>query len=542
MRTGQELAKSGSHLTSSRAARERDGGGDARAGTRTREMCLLGAGLFALALQSACTESRPPGSVRIAVPFEFTNLDPHAEDRLSAMAIVFNNLYEPLVSLDPEMRIRPALAESWENLDSTSWVFHLRRGVVFQSGRRLTASDVVHSYRRLLDSPALQMRSYIASVVDVRAVNEHDVIIRTRAPSAVLLSKIAQVMIVPGGSTAESLRGAVDGTGPYALTRWAPGESLSLRKHDRYWARLSGPISEAEVVLAQPPEKAISGLLNGRFDLIRCDSKQVDRVRGFSDRFEILRRDNLYVKYLAFDLARDDTPYCSHRPNPFLDRRVRRAVDLAIDRSRLVRGIHGHGVPATQPVPRFIFGFSSAIPEREYRPDEARALLEAAGLGSGFRVTLHARKIVADAAAMVREDLGRVGIDVELVTMADSDFFELMNRHGATFWLNRFGCATGDASDFLDYFLHSPDASRGLGTLNYGGYSDAEVDHAIDESAAADSPETRRNMLQDLLEQITEETIVVPLYNDQDVYAIDRRFAWHPRADSGILIADIGPR
>ncbi|MEW6366668.1 MAG: ABC transporter substrate-binding protein [Acidobacteriota bacterium] len=490
----------------------------------------------------ACTTSRPPESVRIAVPFEVTTLDPHAEDKLSNSAVVFNNIYEPLVSFDAEMKIRPALAESWENPEATAWTFHLRRGAVFHSGHQLTAADVVHSFRRLLDSPTLQIRGYVATVVEVRALSEHDVLIKTRVQSPVFLSKLAQVMIVREGSTVDSLRGAADGTGPYAVSGWTPGQLLRLRKHDRYWGAVDGAIGEAEFVLAQTPAEAISGLLGGRDHVIRCDSKEIERTVGSSERYEILRRDNLYVKYLAFDLARGITPYCSRAPNPFLDRRVREAVDLAINRPRLVREIQSYGVPATQPVPRPVLGFNPAILDRGYHPDEARALLESAGVGSGFKVTLHARKIVADAAKAVQEDLARVGIEVEVVTLADLDFFDLMNRRGATFWLNRFGCATGDASDFLDSFVHSPAATHGFGTLNYAGFSDAALDRAIEDSAMTDSAETRRDLLQDLLGRIMEERIVVPLYDDQDVYAVDRRFTWRPRADSGIRIADIGLR
>lgn len=509
---------------------------------RAGAVVAFGAAALVVALQPACTARHSPGAVRIGVPFELSTLDPHAEDKLSNMAVIFNNLYDGLVSLDDEMKIRPALAESWENREPTSWTFHLRRGVEFHSGRRLTSADVVYSFRRLLDSPALQMRSYIVAVSDVRAVGEYDVEIRTRAPSPVFLNRVANVMIVPDGSAAESLRGGADGTGPYELAEWRPGELLRLRRQDKYWTGLPGSIPEAEISLALSPREALTGLMKGLLDVVRCDSKIVERADDSPDRFEILKRDNIYVKYLAYDLARDVTPHCALTPNPFKDRRVRQALSRAIDRRALVQGIQGYGVPVGQPVPRMVFGFSPRLQDDVYEPERARALLAEAGLGDGFRVTLHARRIVADAAALVRDDLKRVGIELDVIVLPDADFFNLMDRRGATFWLNRFGCATADASDFLDYFVHSSDPVRGLGALNYGGYSDPTIDRAIERSAETDSLETRRDMLQDLMGRIAAETVVVPLYVDQDVYAIDRRFAWRPRADSGIQIAEIRAR
>lgn len=117
-------------------------------------------------------------------------------------------------------------------------------------------------------------------------------------------------------------------------------------------------------------------MLAGTYHLIQGESKRIDAVADGSNRFVVLRHDNLYVKYLGYDLSRDLTPACSARPNPFKNRLVRRAIDLAIDRSRLVGALSAHAVPLFQPVPRFVFGFNPRIPETVLDGNASRALLE----------------------------------------------------------------------------------------------------------------------------------------------------------------------
>src|SRR5262249_31521033 len=145
-------------------------------------------------------------------------------------------------------------------------------------------------------------------------------------------------------------------------------------------------------------------------------------------RLTILRRSNFYLKYLTFDTARDRTPQSPLPRNPFLSRAVRQAVSLAVDRPALVGRLTAYGIPATQPVPRFIFGFDPTLPVPDRDLARARDLLRQAGLPNGFPVVLHSRKLFEDAARVVKEQLADVGIAADVVILPDPGFWGLLNR------------------------------------------------------------------------------------------------------------------
>jgi len=102
----------------------------------------------------------------LSVPYQIDTLDPHAKDRLGNVAIA-SHFYDALVTLDPEMAIKPRLAEHWETPDPLTWILHLRGGVRFQDGRLLTADDVVFSFDRLRRQRELECGVYAAQVVSV---------------------------------------------------------------------------------------------------------------------------------------------------------------------------------------------------------------------------------------------------------------------------------------------------------------------------------------------------------------------------------------
>ena len=469
----------------------------------------------------------------IAVPYELDSVDPHAADRLSAFAVL-SNAYEGLVDVDADLRIRPALAVNWESPDPLTWIFHLRPGVTFQSGKLLRAADVVYSFERVRRGEGLQVGSFTKDLVEVAALGELAVRVKTHSPCRVLLAKLRHVAIVPEGATAETLGLRPDGTGPFAVEPWQAGEEVVLRRHPGYWGG-APPMAEVRLALGVGPEEAIAGLDAGRYQLVKCDSRSALRSSGRV----VKSRDSLYLKYLAFDLSRHVTPGYEGGPNPFRDLRVRRAVSLAIDRQRLAALLTSDAHVATQPIPRAVFGFDAQIPEPVVDRARARALLEEAGFPRGFDVVLHARPFAREAAPAIRDDLQQVGIRARLRLVTEAEHFELLARRGLTLWLTRIGCATGDASELFEDLVHSPAGAGRFGSLNDGGYSNRRLDAAIERSVGLEQPEDRIAAFREITRAIMADEVIVPLYNDRDVYAVDPRLAWEPRADSDVRAVEI---
>ncbi len=496
--------------------------------------------LLSIAALAACSE--PPTEFGIAVDFDLETLDPHAENTYGNI-VVLSNVYEPLVALDAEMRVRPALATSWETPDPLTWVFRLRPSVRFHGGETLSSADVVYSIQRVLDGTDLEMRTYLGNVAEVGARGEDTVVVRTKRPHALLPGHLSFIQIVPRGSSAEDLKVRPNGTGPYAVETWVPRERVLLRRHGEHWGTPAA-LERVAFELNRSPEEAITGIENGRYQRVaEINDPGLEEAARRTGQHDILHRDNLYVRYLGFDVQRDETPFCKSIPNPFKQKAVREAIHLALDREALASLRQSRAVPASQFVPRTVFGFDPEIPMPTFDPDRARELLREAGLGAGFDVVLHCLDgVLEQPARAISEQLGRVGIRVTVSVLSDTEFFAALNNREVSFWLLATGCATGDATELFESSFHSPDAQDGFGIDNYGDYRNPDLDRAIQAAAALASPRARQRALQRLMRTVMEELPWVPLYYEDAMYVVDSDFEFSPRNDLQVRAADIRPR
>ena len=494
----------------------------------------------AASLLEGCTRRAPadPGLVRLALPYEVATLDPHARNAISTFAVA-SHLYDRLVDTDADLRIRPALAESWTTADQKTWVFKLRPNALFHDGRPLRAQDAVWSIKRLLRNRGLELSAYVSYVSEVRALDPLTLEVRTKQPLGILLNRLRFVFIVPEGEDSEALAEKANGTGPYRLAEWERGQRLRLVRNDAYW----GPqpaVRELEILLHREPAQAARDLISGHARFAQCNSREAaEQLRAAG--FALQRQPSVSVKYLGFGFAPAAIPGPhGPMPNPFRRREVREAVQLALDRDRLVARLPATAVPATQPVPPTVFGFSPAIPPPVHDLARAKELMKAAGHAGGFRATLHARRILAPAAQLVREQLAALGIELDVQVLDDNEFLDRARRLEFALYLSRLAAVTGDATNLLENGLHSVDRERGMGVANFSGYSNPEIDGAIERSALLQSQGQRRQAIEDIMKQLMEELPWAPLYVDEDVFALAPDLVWRPRRDGFVLGAEIG--
>lgn len=496
--------------------------------------------VLAAALPCACAP--PPGDpaddLRVAVPYDVTSLDPHLDNSLEGFEQVAN-VYEPLVGLDRELRVVPALAVSWHNPDPTTWVFRLRKGVRFHDGSMLGAEDVVHSLTRLQADESLAARSQITEVASVSADGDA-VVLRTGRPSARLLSDLAQVLVVRAGVTRESLDARPNGTGPYAVESWAPGRRLRLRRHEAYWG--PRPRFGSVEVQAGTDEHATPTIQAGRLSIVRATYPSAERAATQDPRYRIVRQPSPYLFHLAFDVASPVLPGSSS-PNPFRRRDVREAIDLALDRVRIAAAASPYAVPTDRIVPRSILGGDpAAVGDSSRELARARRLLAAAGYPGGFEVALHGIGLKGRTALPeLCRQLAEVGIRVSLTDIPSSPAFQgALRGRELGLWVTGDAALTGEAGWLLTTQFHSADPARHLGTDNFGGYSSAEVDRAIEEANAVLKPRDRLPLLQKAVRLVEEERWWIPLYHNQATFIVDRRLAFAPRADLYLRYAEIG--
>lgn len=495
-----------------------------------------------LALLSACASwaCAPQPVLRVALPSDLEGLDPHLRNTVGAYQAL-SHVYEPLVTLDRRMRPTPALASSWQSPDSVNWVFRLRRGVRFHDGRPLTSADVAFSLRRLLGDDRLEVRSFLGSVAEVRAPDPAQVLVRTKWPNALLASRLHFVLIVPQGSTAESLAAQPNGTGPYRVAAaWQPGAPLVLRAHEGHW----GPppaVRQVELELAISTEDAVRGIATGSLGLLHHSAPEALAAALRSGRYAVQRNANIFLRHLAFDVSRERTPFCPADRNPFRSREVREALALGLDRQALAAAVSDTARPAFQLVPRAVLGHDPALAASGSDLARARALLAQAGFAQGFEVVLHRPNGYVRAAEEVRRQLGQLGLRVQVVSLPSAEFFRRLDAGELSFWIVASGCATGDGLELLESSFHSVDPARGLGGANHGGFRDPQLDERIRAAASTLDVSSRQQDVQEMLAQVLGERVWIPLYHDQSQYLVERAWSYTPRDDDYFRATDVAP-
>lgn len=477
---------------------------------------LATAVVLLVACRAAPPEGDPAPTVRVAIAGEPLTLDPHLQDDAITHAVLWN-AYEGLTAFDAEMRIEPALAVRWESVDDHTWRFPLRPGVRFHDGRPLGAADVVASLERARDHPESRTSGYLVGVDAVRAVDAETVEIRTRQPTPLLLNKLAFVAILPAADAGVAPLDRVVGSGPYRLTRTAGG--VRLAAFADHW-RGPPPIARFDLVVLEDGRERGRRLLAGELDVvIRLDPADAVAVAA-SPRHHLVGRPSLSVFYVGL---RCDRP-------PFADPRVRRAVDLALDRDELVRELRqGFGEPRGQMVDRNVFGYDPeiAVPERDL--DTARRLLAEAGYPDGFAVDIEHRAGLD--LGVLGHQLAAIGIRGRSRPLPWSELLPRLRSGAVTFYVGGLLCPTGDASDLLDDVVHSPQPERGYGRGNVFGYSDPATDRLIEAAATALDMAERLPLLQAAVRRLAAERPMVPLYTPRHLHGLAAGLEWSPRTD-----------
>lgn len=438
---------------------------------------------------------------------------------------VLSNVYEPLVDLDADLRPVPVLARSWEHPQPERWRFRLRPDVRFHDGTPLTAEVVRAAIEALRAGPAqAEAAQFLNHVREVVVVDPLTLDLVTREPRALLASLSFFHVTKPN---AAGRFPPLAGTGPYRLKERQEGRHVSVERWDEHWGPRPLVGFAAFVPVASAPER-LARVERGEADVAAGVPPELARGRD-SGRVDVVRGPGLTVTYLGFGLR----PGAS---GPFGDPRVRRAFHLAIDRGELLRrALDGSGSVATQPVAPRVFGFDPRLPAPVHDPAEARRLLAAAGHARGLRIRLDHPDDRYQAARVLQEQLARVGVTLDLAGMRRGELWD--RAATSVLFFAGWDCATGEASEFFEFALHTP--GRGYGGANYGGFSHRRLDEIVETNTAALDPRVRQGLLQEAASIAMEELPVLPLYVEDDIYAVRRGLRLSPRADNALRLADV---
>ena len=406
-------------------------------------LCVLSAGLAA---------AQAGGELHFCLRSEPKTFDPLKveDDASGAIRYLTGGV---LVRLNRQTQaLEPGLALSWSvSKDDRQITFMLRGGVAFSDGTPFSAEDVAYTVRQLMDpalhSPAGDAFRSGPGKVETKIVSPTEISIRFPAPVAGLDRQFDQVAILSAHSPQKEM--AV--LGPFMVADYTPGATVVLKRNPYYWKtdaqgrRL--PYLDA-IRLDIQPNRDVEMLrfTRGEIDLINSlDSEYFDKLSATSAQLVHDAGPSLDSEQMWFnEVARAPIP--QYKENWFRSAAFRRAISQAINREDLCRVLfHGHAQPAMGPVsPANKFWFNAGLKPTAYAPDAALKALA----GEGFRMengTLQDRdgnevvfSILTNAgnkyreqmATMIQEDLGKIGIHVNVVTL---DFPSLIERMTQTF-------------------------------------------------------------------------------------------------------------
>ncbi len=468
--------------------------------------------------------------LRIARGGDLASLDPLLLESTTQFTI--SNVFEGLVRRGRNLNLEPALAVRWTIPDDRTWLFELRDGVRFHDGTPVTAAEVKAAFDRVRDDPEAPGKQLLVNVASIEAVGGRSLRFTMNRPEPLLLQHLSLFRIARGRTTREVVAQPV-GTGPYRVTRWSRGGKVELQAFEGYWGG-EPPTRRVEIV-PMPIEQRLAALSRGEVDIAVLPPEVFEANPHPSVsliRQVVLSRMYLWMCGMSRRAARE----------PLVDRRVRQAVAMALDRTELSEELLGdRSSAASQLVPRTIFGFAPALEAARTNLMGARQLLAEAGLPSGFEaplIYLAESALSARTAEAVSRALREIGIKTQLRPVSAEEVLTAFGGRASGFLVSLWTFDDGDAGSFLRDCVRSRDDAAALGLFNPG-FSDASMDEAIDSALAIIDDRTRLERYQALMRRAAEEVPVVPLFDQVIVVGLVRGLSWQPRPDGLILPADI---
>lgn len=494
----------------------------------TRLAAGIAAGLLVSTIASAQT-------LRWARSGDSLTLDPHAQNEGPTHTLA-HQMYEPLLHRDMAGQITPALATSWKALDDNPniWRFELRKGVKFHDGAAMTADDVVYSFKRAM-KPTSAMKELLTSVKDIRKVDDHCVDFETNGPNPLLINNLTNLFIMDSGwtesngasepqdiaageTTFASLN--TNGTGAFMLVSRTPDQKTVLKANSNYWGKGKFPLEVSEIVYTpiQSAATRVAALLSGEVDFIQdMPVQDLKRVAAQSGLKVVTAAQNRVIFFGMNSGADDiDSDNVSGK-NPFADLRVRRAMNMAINRDAIMKVVmREQSSPTNVIMPPFVNGWTSALDKvPSGGVAEARKLLKEAGYGDGFSVTLNCpndRYINDEAICQAAVGMfGQIGIKVNLDAKPKAQHFPLIKNKTTDFYMLGWGVPTFDSHYIFNFLVHTTTEKRG--SWNNTGYDNSTVNRKIVALESETDLARRDAIIAEIWKQVQDDQLYLPIHN-----------------------------
>ncbi len=477
----------------------------------------------------------PGGSITITYKDDVATLDPAIGYDWQNWSMI-KSLFDGLMDYIPgTTELRPGLAEAYEiSDDGLTYTFRLRPGVLFHNGREMTAEDVKYSLDRVTDDSTLSPGAGFFSAIEgfdaamsgeteglsgVTAVDPLTVQIKLSRPDATFLHVMALnfASVVPREAV-EAAGGDFGrqpvGTGAFRLAEWTTGQRLVFEKNPDYWREGVPYLDQIVFEVGQEPVVALLRLQNGEVDLVGDGIPPAKFQEVMSDPAQaerVVQGGQLHTGYLTMNVTLP----------PFDNPAVRQAVNMAINKDRIIQVINGRAVPANQPLPPSMPGYTEGHEGYGYDPEAAKALLAEAGFADGFATELYVMNTDPNPriAQAIQQDLAAIGIDASIQSLAQANVIEAggsgtapMIWSGGMAWIADFP----DPANFYYPILGCAGAVEG--GWNWSRYCNEELDAMAAQADAMSDPaqaEERLQMWSDIYMRVMEDAAWAPVFHEE---------------------------
>ncbi|MBU3740453.1 MAG: ABC transporter substrate-binding protein [Rhodoferax sp.] len=454
-----------------------------------------GAALATLPLSAHAQSGKD--AVVLAMTLEPPGLDPTAGAASAIAEIVQYNIFETLTKINSDGTVSPLLAESWEvSPDLKTYTFRLRKGVKFQNGEPFNAAAVKFSFERAGGEKSTNKDKRTFATMDrVAVIDDHTVVILNRQldPDFLFLMGQATAIIVEPKSADTNATKPV-GTGPYQLSAWNKGSSVTLSRWDGYRNAAAVKIKRATFRFISDPAAQVAALLAGDVDAFpRVTARGVPQFKG-NAKYQVLINGSRAKTILAIN----------NKKKPLDDVRVRRAICAAIDRKAVIEGAaDGYGAPIGSHYVPGAFGYVDTTGVNPYNPDKARALLAEAGVKNlSLSLVLPPVPYARQGGEVIISQLAKVGITAKTENVE---------------WAQWLSGVYGNKNYDLTIISHVEpfDLGNFAKAGYYWGYESARFNELFDKIQNAPRAADRAKLLGDAQRMLANEAVHAFLYQPQ---------------------------
>lgn len=468
-----------------------------------------------LCLVPSCGGPHAPeaGTVIVALDEGPQNLDPRigidaTSERLDQL------LFSSLLKRTPEFNVAPDLARSWDIPNATTYIFHLRDDAYFHDGRRVTARDVVYTFRSLLDGSVQSTKVGTYRIIEsIEAPDSFTVVFNLKEPFAPFLWSLTlgAVGIVPEGS-APNMGSKPIGSGAFKFVHYIPDGEVVLERNDAYYGEKANISTVVFKIVPEGIVRALElrkGTVDVALNVLSPDTVEV--LRSEED-LTVMEAPGTNYQYIAFNL----------RDAEFQDVRVRKAIAYAIDRERIIRHLwRNQAQPATGVIPPRNWTYAPNVTAYSYDPERARQLLQESGrAGFSFTFRTSTDETTRLLATVFQQQLKEVGIHMSIQANEPATFSADIEKGNFQAYSRRWIGANNDP-DIFNLIFHSkmtpPNGS------NRGFYANPEVDRLIELGRRETDLEKRRAAYQEIQRIVAEELPYISLFYLDNVAVFNKR-------------------